>query len=358
MFVQAVEKKEALQHMFTNLVDQKYRNRVMTDDEWFVIEYLSAALSPLKNCFGKQQTGVSQFWLLLDAINSIVSVYMIYANWHDTEETNNVIHCVSNNENDEMRHQLKNLGISVAQKIAETLLPLVLPLKEYMGHRAHVMLAVMLDPRFKSLLFIRTKLGLTKNRAQNVAESYDRNHLLPLIELLVGCERRLDDKTDTQSDSSDSSKGLFGKQTAQQRPVPVSCDDTVLEELGFFRAKRLSIPDKESVKNKTFNPLSWWKQHEKEFPSIALAARCILGIPGAQIECERLFSAAGIITRHRRNRTNAKTINDVMFVNYNLPTNDALGLSDKVDPLFGDNSLEDELYDLEEAITNNRISAN
>jgi len=40
MFVQAVEKKEALQHMFTNLVDQKNRNRVMTDDGWFVIEYL------------------------------------------------------------------------------------------------------------------------------------------------------------------------------------------------------------------------------------------------------------------------------------------------------------------------------
>ena len=148
MFVQAVEKKEALQHMFTNLVDRKYRNRVMTDDEWFVIEYLSAALSPLKNCLGKQQTHVSQFWLLSDVINSIVSVYMIYANWHDTEETNDVIRCVNNNENDEMRHQLKNLGISVAQKIAETLLPLVLPLKEYMGHRAHVMLAVNLGTRY------------------------------------------------------------------------------------------------------------------------------------------------------------------------------------------------------------------
>ena len=104
MFVQAVEKKEALQHMLTNLVDKKYSKGVITNDEWFVIEYLSAALSALKNCLGKQQTRVSQFWLLLDAINSMVSVYIIYANWHDTEETNNVIHCVSNNENDEMRH--------------------------------------------------------------------------------------------------------------------------------------------------------------------------------------------------------------------------------------------------------------
>ena len=136
---------------------------------------------------------------------------------------------------------MKNLGISVAQKIAETLLSLVLPLKEYMGHRAHVMLAVMLDPRFKSLSFIRTKLGLTKNRAQNVAESYNRNHLLLLVELLVSGDQSLDDKTDTQSDSSGSSKGLFGKQTAQQCPAPTSCNEAVLEELGFFWAKWLSI---------------------------------------------------------------------------------------------------------------------
>ena len=47
-----------------------------------------------------------------------------------------------------------------------------------------------------------------------------------------------------------------------------------------------------------------------------------------------------------------------MFVNYNLPTNDALGLSENVDHLFGNNSLEDELYNLEEAITNNQISDN
>jgi len=45
-----------------------------------------------------------------------------------------------------------------------------------------------------------------------------------------------------------------------------------------------------------------------------------------------------------------------MFVNYNLPTNDALGLSDKVNPLFGHNSLDFNLYDLKEAITNNQIS--
>ena len=84
----------------------------------------------------------------------------------------------------------------------------------------------------------------------------------------------------------------------------------------------------------------------------------MLGIPGAQIECERLFSAAGIVTRHRRNRTNAKKINKVMFVNYNLPMHDAIGLSGKVDPLFGDNSLEDILYDLEEKNTNNQKSDN
>jgi len=69
-----------------------------------------------------------------------------------------------------------------------------------------------------------------------------------------------------------------------------------------------------------------------------------------------LFSAAGIITRHCRKQTNTKTINDIMFVNYNLPTNDALGLSDKVNPLFGHNSLDFNLYDLKEAITNNQIS--
>jgi hypothetical protein len=42
-------------------------------------------------------------------------------------------------------------------------------------------------------------------------------------------------------------------------------------------------------------PLQWWKDHAKQFPTIALLACQILGIPDFQIETECIFNIVGIL---------------------------------------------------------------
>jgi len=42
--------------------------------------------------------------------------------------------------------------------------------------------------------------------------------------------------------------------------------------------------------------LLWWSKHERKFPTIAYLARVILDIPSSQIEIERVFPIASILT--------------------------------------------------------------
>jgi len=50
------------------------------------------------------------------------------------------------------------------------------------------------------------------------------------------------------------------------------------------------------------NPLAWWKIRELKYPIISKIAKVYLAIPASSADSERLFSTAGIILTHRRNR--------------------------------------------------------
>ena len=76
-------------------------------------------------------------------------------------------------------------------------------------------------------------------------------------------------------------------------------DDTLLnsrveEELRSFRSTSVHDTDK--------TVLEWWRGYKSDFPLVAELARIVLAVPASQIECERVFSAAGLITQHLRNR--------------------------------------------------------
>jgi len=49
-------------------------------------------------------------------------------------------------------------------------------------------------------------------------------------------------------------------------------------------------------------PLQWWGKHEVMFPIVRLLADQILNILGSQIETERIFSLASILTNLKRCR--------------------------------------------------------
>jgi hypothetical protein len=63
-------------------------------------------------------------------------------------------------------------------------------------------------------------------------------------------------------------------------------------ELSLF--KRLFIPSSACA-----NPLAWWLTHEGQFPNVGFLTKQILGISGSQIEIERVFNLARVLTALR-----------------------------------------------------------
>jgi hypothetical protein len=92
-------------------------------------------------------------------------------------------------------------------------------------------------------------------------------------------------------------------------------DDTNLisrveEELKAFRSTCVIENDE--------NVLEWWREHMLDFPLVGELARIVLAVPASQIECERVFSAAGLITQHLRNRMGVENMSAQVFLLKNM----------------------------------------
>ena len=61
------------------------------------------------------------------------------------------------------------------------------------------------------------------------------------------------------------------------------------------------------------DPLTFWKEHEQQFPVLASLARDILSIPATGAGVERLFNSARDICHYRRGSLHATTIQDLMM---------------------------------------------
>ena len=62
------------------------------------------------------------------------------------------------------------------------------------------------------------------------------------------------------------------------------------------------------------DPLAYWKNNEKKFPSIAKIVPEYLGIPASSAPVEQLISTAGKIFRAERCQLNDKTFEMLMFI--------------------------------------------
>jgi hypothetical protein len=61
------------------------------------------------------------------------------------------------------------------------------------------------------------------------------------------------------------------------------------------------------------DPLTFWKEHECEYPALASLARDLLSIPATGAGVERLFNSARDICHYRRGSLKASTIQDLMM---------------------------------------------
>jgi hAT family C-terminal dimerisation region len=60
-------------------------------------------------------------------------------------------------------------------------------------------------------------------------------------------------------------------------------------------------------------PLSFWRENQHRFPSLAALARDALSIPATGAGVERLFNTARDICHYRRGRLNSDTIQELMM---------------------------------------------
>ena len=347
-WMQACEKQPALNLLFSELVANKYKKRCLNEQDWIIIRYTCAVLTPVKKCIGKQQTRYSKYWLLSDAVESMCRLYVAFTGdeWSNGAASLLDDH-LDHQEDAELIAELEQLGSAIAAAMLQSISPFTSPFHHFEHKRAHLVMALMLDPRFCKLELLK-KIATTRASAQALTNDYDTNALIPLVANLMMREQarelvhappssHLSDSEATDAEAVSSDSGLFGSDDGHDHSI-ISAHKTeaqfkaiVQKELSSFRKMKLPAATKTKLaaESTSYGPLDWWKENQKDLPGLALVARAVLGIPGAQIECERLFSAAGIITRHRRSRTSAETVDNVMFVNYNLSDEDALGLNEE-----------------------------
>lgn len=66
------------------------------------------------------------------------------------------------------------------------------------------------------------------------------------------------------------------------------------------------------------NPLIWWRDHEREYPLLALQAKQYLSIPGTSVPSERVFSTAGDIVTAQRSCLTPQHVDQLLFLQKNL----------------------------------------
>ena len=64
----------------------------------------------------------------------------------------------------------------------------------------------------------------------------------------------------------------------------------------------------------SFDPLFWWKQHEKKLPIVATLARKYLCVYGTSVLSKRTFSTAGHIVTDHCSRLAPENVNRLVFL--------------------------------------------
>jgi hAT family C-terminal dimerisation region len=90
-------------------------------------------------------------------------------------------------------------------------------------------------------------------------------------------------------------------------------EKTVVSEAQRYLAKGKEILEREA---NDFSPLTFWKDLEPKFPTLASMAKDVLAIPAAGVGCERSFSSERDVGSYRRGRLLGTTIEDIMIVKH------------------------------------------
>jgi len=227
-----------------------------------------------------------------------------------------------------LRTDIKHLQDTMISSILKDTSYLLTPLKEFVPDRGHEVMALLLDPRFcHGNFFLDAAPPATDDRdrkraAKALMRTYNDHVLKPALTQLAKFMRQEEqhpsgegalNANDRRALCDEDSDDDNGNDEGNGDQDDVLLNSRVEEELRSFRST--CVPDADKT------VLEWWKGHKSDFPLVAELARIVLAVPASQIECERVFSAAGLITQHLRNRMGVENMSIQVFLLKNMDVN-------------------------------------
>ncbi len=187
-------------------------------------------------------------WLLFDALNSVITM-------SSKAEEVNVRPFFEFLMDDDSRifFDLTSFASNIRSKVFGVLDSFLLFKRTYDEKNTHNMLALMCDPRFKSLHLVSSYVSM--EQGVSIIEEYDRKTLYPM---LVKSYNHLHPIVDGgNSNSTDQDYGLDICQMMNSNTKIVK--EIVTKELLDFRGCHMDLKE---IKN----PFQWWEKHESKFP--------------------------------------------------------------------------------------------
>ena len=65
------------------------------------------------------------------------------------------------------------------------------------------------------------------------------------------------------------------------------------------------------------DPLEWWRENERRFPTVAVVAKSVLCVPATSVPSKRIFSSSGLLLNKLRNRLSSDIVDCIIFLNKN-----------------------------------------
>jgi hypothetical protein len=137
------------------------------------------------------------------------------------------------------------------------------------------MLALMLDPRFKSLKVVENYVGC--GACIHLVAKYDANAIIPLLMTVFEVLNPIVQACGVE---------VVGFGDFIEEDNNIYCVGASMEESSHALAVgELSLLGRLSISPATcVDPLAWWWIHETQFPNVSFFAKQILRILGSQIE--------------------------------------------------------------------------
>jgi hypothetical protein len=167
----------------------------------------------------------------------------------------------------------------------------------------YVILAVLIDPRFKQFGF-SDDVDTDSLRRMLRQEYATIKAAMPPPQDIQQADN--DQSSSNQAASSGKRISRLEREHAKRVKNAAGNASQLDEVTSYFEAATIDIQ---------MDPLSWWQIHHTEYPVLSLLARKVLAWPANSVPSEQALSVAGDLITHKRSRLKDNTIRASMCLN-------------------------------------------